>query len=119
LPYDPSASPGVQAPTAIVMGQLSGPTVDARDTTGEYQSQMAAVEADCRAAQAAGQGAENDRRDHYGQDILPAGAAYGDAMDIPPVPANAVPPAQSDEYPYSGLEPTPAAAGFPGQYGAT
>jgi hypothetical protein len=33
-------------------------------------------------------------------------------MTLPPVDANAVPPAQSSLYPYSGMEPTPAAAGF-------
>jgi hypothetical protein len=115
-PLDASMNPGVQAPTPIVPGQLSGPTYDARDTTGEYQSQMAAVEADCRAAQAAGQDARNAMLAHYSADVLPVGASYGDPVDLPPVPAAAVPPAMSDEYPYSGLEPTAAAAGMAGPY---
>jgi hypothetical protein len=112
LPYDPGLSPGVAPPTMIVMGQLSGPTVPGRDTTGEYQSQMAAAEAECHAAQSAGMSAENDRRAGYDRSILPAGATYGDTMTIPPVPDNAVPPAMSDAYPYAGMEPTPAGAGF-------
>jgi hypothetical protein len=116
-PLDPGAT-GVQRPTPIQPGALSGPTYDARDTQGEYAAPLSALEADCQAAQLAGQGAENDRRDHYSQDILPQGAAYGDLMTLPDVPAAAVPPAMSDDYPYSGDQPTPAAAGFPGQYGA-
>jgi hypothetical protein len=74
---------------------------------------------DVAAAQAAGMSAEHDRRAHYAQDVLPVGASYGDAVNLPPVPAAAVPPAMSDEYPYAGMEPTPAAAGFPGQYGGS
>jgi hypothetical protein len=45
--------------------------------------------------------------DTYGQ-----GSHIGDLMDLPVVPANAVPPSQSDLYPYAGMEPTPAGAGF-------
>jgi hypothetical protein len=112
LPYDPGESPGVQRPTFIQPGQLTGPTYDARDTTGEFQGQRVAGEADCRAAQAAGMDAEDRRRQHYGQDILPVGAAYGDAVDLPPVPDNATPPAMSDLYPWAGLEPTPAGAPY-------
>jgi hypothetical protein len=112
LPLDASGLPGVPPPTPIVPGQLSGPTVDARDTTGEWQSQREAVEADVAAAQASGMAAEMDRRQSYGGQILPLGGSYGEQMDLPVVPENAVPPAQSDLYPYSGMEPTPAAAGF-------
>jgi hypothetical protein len=112
LPLDESQSPGVAPPTAIVPGQLHGPTYDARDTTGEYQAQMSALEGDCRAAQATGQGARGAMLAHYSQAILPVGAAYGDAMALPPVPANAVPSEGSDLYPYSGMEPTPAGTGF-------
>jgi hypothetical protein len=115
-PLDASATPGVQRPTPIQPGQLSGPTYDGRDTRGEYAAPLLALEADVRAAQAAGMSAEHDRRDHYSVDILPPGAAYGDAMDIPPVPDAAVPPAMSDLYPYSGLEPTAAEAGMSGSY---
>jgi hypothetical protein len=112
LPYDPGLSPGLAPPTAIAPGQLTGPTVDAADTVGQQQERLSALEADCRAAQAAGMAAETDRRHHYGQDILPLGAAYGDAMDLPPVPPNVVPAEGSDLYPWSGMEPTPAGTGF-------
>jgi hypothetical protein len=112
LPYDPALSPGVGPPTAIQPGQLTGPTIPGRDTTGEYQSFMAEQEADCRAAQATGQNARNAMLAHYAQDILPVGAAYGDPMVLPPVPDNAVPPAMSDLYPWAGLEPTPAGAPY-------
>jgi hypothetical protein len=33
-------------------------------------------------------------------------------MDLPPIPDNALPAALSYGYPYPGLEPTEAAAGF-------
>ena len=81
-PLDASGLPGVAPPTAIVPGQLSGPTYPAMDTTAMFQQQMAAGEADVRAAQSAGMAAEHDRRAHYGADILPAGAAYGDTMTL-------------------------------------
>jgi hypothetical protein len=112
LPYDPAACPGTARPTAIVPGQLSGPTAGARDTMGEYAAPLAASERDIAAAQASGMGAEHQRRDHYGQDVLPVGASYGDPMALPLVPANTVPPASSDLYPWSGTEPTPAGAGL-------
>jgi hypothetical protein len=112
LPLDASMLPGVPPPTVIVPGQLSGPTVDARDTTGEWQAQREAGEADVAAAQASGMAAETDRRQQYGGQILPLGGSYGTQMDIPPVPDNTVPPSQSDLYPYAGLEPTPAGAGW-------
>jgi hypothetical protein len=112
MPYNPAESPATARPTAIVPGQLSGPTVGARDTMGEYAAPLAASERDIATAQASGMGAENDRRAHYGGDILPLGAAYGDPVDLPLVPANTVPPASSDLYPWSGTEPTPAGAGL-------
>jgi hypothetical protein len=37
-------------------------------------------------------------------------------MVLPPVPSTALPAPQSDEYPFGGMEPTPAAAGFAGAY---
>ena len=93
------------APVTPVVGQLSGPTYDGRDTVGEFQAQMHADVADVAAAQAAGMAAEHGRRDHYATDILPTGSAYGDAMALPPVPDNALPPAASYGYPYAGMEP--------------
>jgi hypothetical protein len=49
---------------------------------------------------------------HYSQDILPQGAAYGDDLPLPPVPANAVPSEGSDLHPWSGDEPVPSGVGF-------
>jgi hypothetical protein len=86
LPIDASATPGVQRPGFIQPGQLSGPTYPARDTTGEFQEQRVAGEADCRTAQAAGMAAEDRRRQHYAADVLPLGASYGDAMIFPASP---------------------------------
>lgn len=79
LPYDPGAYPALALPTEVVPGQLSGPTVPACDMTGEALAQMAAGEADVRAAQTAGQSAENDRRSGYHKNILPLGAEHGPA----------------------------------------
>jgi hypothetical protein len=115
-PYDPGESPATAPPTAVT-GQLSGPTVPARDTQGEYAAPLAASEADIRAAQVAGQDARNAMLAHYSQD-MPQGSSYGDEMAIPDVPANAVPSEGSDLYPFSGTEPTPASAGMAGPYPA-
>lgn len=104
-PLDATGLPGIQQPTAILPGQLAGPTYDALDTTTMFQEQMAAGEADARAAQAVGMAAETDRRSHYQGQI-------GDAMDLPLVPDAAEPATQSDLYPYAGQEPTPAGVGF-------
>jgi hypothetical protein len=49
--------------------------------------------------------------DTYGQ-----GSTIGDIMSLPVVPTMVVPAADSSLYPFSGLEPTPAAAGFEGTY---
>jgi len=84
LPYNPQ--PPVAPVTPVVPGQLSGPTVAARDTTGEYQAQMAAQTADWAAAQAAGHAAEMGRRQGYAGDINPLGSDYGDLMNLPEVP---------------------------------
>ena len=81
LPYNPQ--PPVAPPTPIVPGQLSGPTVPARDCAGEYAAQMAAQTADWAAAQAAGHAAETGRRTGYEADIRPLGASYGDEMILP------------------------------------
>jgi hypothetical protein len=97
-------------------GPLEGGVFDAQ---GQQASIIAAGEADAAAAMSAGMSAEGDRRNHYETDIMPAGAAYGDAMDLPVVPPAAVPPAMSDLFPYNGAEPTPADAGFSGVYGGS
>src|SRR4029077_7835078 len=110
LPIDAAATPGVVAPTAIFpSGNQQG---GVRDLAGERVSQLAASEAECAAAQASGMSADADRRGRYAASMAPPAASAGDAMDLPPVPSAAVPPAMSDLYPYSGMEPTPAAAGF-------
>lgn len=102
-----STIPATARPTETV-GQLTGPTIPARDAVGEYAAQMAAAEADCRAAQSAGMAAETGRRTSYAADMAPLGASYGDEMALPDVPANTVPPASSDLYPWQGDEPVPA-----------
>jgi hypothetical protein len=107
-PYDPAMSPGVAPPTAIVAGQLSGPTVPAADVS--YQAQVAGAEADIRAAQAAGMTAENDRRAGYAADIAPVGAAYGSQPALPVEPAYANPPQSGFLYPWQGDEPVPSDA---------
>jgi hypothetical protein len=108
LDYNPALSPATAPPTAVVMGQLSGPTVGARDTTGEYQAPLSALEGEIAAAQSAGHAAELGRRDHYSRDILPQGAAYGDDLPLPPVPADAAPAAYG--YLGTGDEPLPSGA---------
>lgn len=111
LPLDASALPAVAPPTAVVGGQLTGPTVPAAVVS--YPGQMAGTEAAAQAAQAAGHAAETARRQHYEAGMLPLGTTgHGDQMNLPPVPSNALPPADSYGYPYPGLEPTIAAAGF-------
>ena len=112
LPYDPGQSPATAPLTAIVAGQLSGPTVPARDTVGEYAAPLAASEREIATAQASGMDARTSMLGHYQTAILPQGSSYGDAMVLPPVPPNAVPTEASDAYPYSGMEPTPAGVGF-------
>jgi hypothetical protein len=86
FPYDPALSPGVAPPTAIVAGQLSGPTVAARDTTGEYAAPLSALEAEVAAAQTAGMDARNSMLGAYAADITPIGAEYGDILVLPPSP---------------------------------
>ena len=103
LPIDATATPGVQRPTEIQPGQQAGPTYPALDTVAMNLEQQRQGEADAAAAMSAGMAADKARRDHYAADVLPQGAAYGDAMDLPPVPSAAVPPAMSDEYPYAGM----------------
>jgi hypothetical protein len=110
LPLDASHSPAVAAPTpAFPSGNQQG---GVRDLTGERLAALAASAAECAAAQSAGMGADSDRRGRYAAAMAPLGSGPTDEMTLPVVPANAVPPAMSDLYPYAGMEPTPAAAGF-------
>jgi hypothetical protein len=83
-----------------------------RDLTGERLSQLAASEAECAAAQSYGMNADGGRRQHYVAAMAPVGAPATDEMALPPVPENALPAAASYGYPYAGMEPTPAAAGW-------
>jgi hypothetical protein len=112
LPYDPAASPATAPPTPIASAPSPVNQVGVFDATADQSARLGAYEADARAAMHAGQNARNDMLGHYSQDILPQGAAYGDPMALPVVPANAVPASLSDLYPYSGMEPTPATTGF-------
>ena len=80
LPYDAALSPALAQPTPVASGApVQGAVLD---TTAMNLEQQRQGEADVAAAMHAGMAAENDRRHHYGQDILPQGAAYGDAMDL-------------------------------------
>ena len=102
LPLDASMTPGV-APVTQTAGSAPGQG-GVMDTTGMYQAQTAEAEAEVRAAQLAGQAAEDDRRSRYQAQALPVGGSIGDAMDLPPVPANAV---TAESYPKDGDEPIP------------
>jgi hypothetical protein len=86
LPLDSSASPGVQQPTAIQPGQLSGPTIPALDTVAMNLEQQRQGEADCAAAMTAGMTADQERRAFYEADIKPLGSNYGIGMTLPPSP---------------------------------
>src|ERR1017187_5132940 len=108
LPLDPS--PATAGVTAVAAAPSPADQTPVMPYTAMASQDRAAGEADAAAAMAAGMAAEGDRRNHYETDIMPMGAAYGDAMDLPVVPTNAVPPAMSDDYPYAGQEPTPADA---------
>ena len=112
LPYDASQSPATARPTSIASGPSPVNQVGVFDATAEQAGRLGGYEADARAAMHAGQNARNAMLAHYGQDILPIGAAYGDPMALPPVPANAVPSENSDLYPWSGTEPVPSTVGF-------
>ena len=120
LPYSPGDPlAGVTPRTPVASGPAdAGPLQGGvRDLTGERLAQLAAGEADAGAAMAAGMAAEGDRRSGYQAQALPLGSHIGDDLVLPAVPTNAVPPAMSDLYPWSGQEPTPADA--PGVYGGS
>ena len=106
LPLDASATPGVQQPTAIQPGGLSGPTQ--AGVASVYADQVAADVAACQTAYSAGMHARDAALSHYAGQSLPSGSSMGDAMVIPPVEVNIIPPANSTLFPYSGDEPTPA-----------
>jgi len=111
-PYDPGQSPATARPTATDGQQTPADQVPAFDGAADQSARLNAYESDMRGAQARGQDARNAMLAHYAQDILPLGAAFGDPVVLPSVPANAVPSEMSDLYPYPGLEPTPATTGF-------
>jgi hypothetical protein len=110
LPLDASASPGVATPTPRIPGGSEQGGV--MPTTAMFGEQAAAGTADCAAAMSLGMGADSDRRGRYAASMSPLGASYGDALPLPEVPDNTLPAAASYGYPYPGLEPTEAAAGF-------
>jgi len=112
LPLDESQSPATARPTLTAGQQAPADQVPAFDAVGDQSSRLNEYESDVRGAMSSGMSAEHGRRDHYGRDILPQGAAYGDLMALPPVPPNVVPSEGSDLYPWSGTEPTPAGAGL-------
>ena len=84
---DATMSPAV-ARLPVTAGQLDPVTdqMPQRDLTGERLADLAVMEADCRAAQAAGMSAEDDRRDHYQGQALPLGGRIGDTMTLPMSP---------------------------------
>jgi hypothetical protein len=115
LPLDASMSPGVQRPTQTAGLMTPADQTPAFDAAAVQAARLGGYEADCRGAQASGMAAENQRRDFYQHDMVPAGPAeYGITMTLPDVPANMVPPAMSDLHPWSGDKPVPAGADIPG-----
>jgi hypothetical protein len=105
LPLDTSATPGVVAPTPrYPSGTEQGGALT--NTAGvDFTGQIAS-------AMTAGMGADSDRRTVYAASMAPFGASAGDLMDLPAVPDNTLPAAASYGYPFAGMEPTPAAAGW-------
>jgi hypothetical protein len=105
LPIDASHSPGVVAAT---------PRYPSGTEQGGALTNTAGVDftGEAAAAMAAGMAADADRRGRYAASMAPLGASAGDAMTLPPVPDNTLPAAASYGYPFAGMEPTPAAAGW-------
>jgi hypothetical protein len=87
-PVQPSPpQPPVAGPTRTQPYRVAAaPDLPVRDTAGERDGRLAAGKADITTALGSAMAAEDGRRDQYGQDILPEGTSYGDAMDLPPVP---------------------------------
>jgi hypothetical protein len=79
--------------------------------TAMLTADMAAGEADARAAQASAMAAEDSRRRGYEAQAIPLGGQIGDNLVMPVVPDNAVVAASSDDYPWPGDEPLPSSAG--------
>jgi hypothetical protein len=90
-PIDASATPAT-LPAAVRVPVASGPASagpllgGVMPTTEMFQSQMAAGEADARAAQAAAQDARGAMLGHYQAQALPLGGHIGDGMTMPPSP---------------------------------
>jgi hypothetical protein len=105
LPIDTSATPAVAPPTPVFpSGTEQGGVL--KDTSGvDFTAEAAG-------AMSAGMAADYGRRDHYAASMAPLGASAGDQMALPAIPDNALPAAASDLYPFPGMEPTPAGAGW-------
>lgn len=111
-PIDASATPGVQAPTAIAPNASAREQGAVWDGTADFAAVASAGEADCQAAMDAAMDTRNAMLGHYQAGILGLGSPAIDEMQLPPVPDTATPPSQSDLYPWGGLEPVPAGVGF-------
>lgn len=112
LPLDASASPATAGVTPIASTPSPADQTPVMPYTSMLAEDMAAGEADCRAAQAAGMDARNAMLGHYQAQALPLGGQLGDNLVIPLVADSSVPPANSDLYPWPADEPVPAAAGM-------
>jgi|ERR1017187_10406853 hypothetical protein len=115
LPLDPS--PATAGVTPVAAAPSPADQTPVMPYAAMFAEQRQQGEADCAAAMSAGMAAELDRRSGYQAQALPLGSHIGDDLVLPAVPTNAVPPAMSDLYPWSGQEPTPADA--PGVYGGS
>lgn len=90
------------------------------ETAGDQRDRYTAMEAGARAGQAAGQAAENDRRNHYQAQALPLGGRIGDGMTMPPSPLDpGVGSLGSGQTDPSGSFYTPPRGGAPETYLAT
>ncbi len=89
-PLDASATPGVQQPTAIQPGGLSGPTYPGVTTV--YADQVAADEAACTTAMHQGMDARTGMVGGYERELLPLGSSPYQ-IDVPTVPEDATAPA--------------------------
>lgn len=82
-PLDPSATPGVQAPTVTAGLQTPADQGPVFDGTADFASQASSGTAVCASAMHAGMSAENDRRSHYqGPAVSPPGDTIGDVMTL-------------------------------------
>lgn len=90
LPLDATGQPGVQQPTAIQPGGLSGPTYPGVTTV--YADQVAADEAACTTAMHQGMDARTAMTGGYEHELLPLGSSPYQ-VDLPTVPEDATAPA--------------------------